>query len=229
MEIERINENTIKFYVSYHDVEQRGFDREDIWYNRDRSEQLFWEMMDEVNDKENFHAEGPLWIQVQAMEKGLEVIVTKAQLSSDGQKLELPTENGKTIDMPVDEKIESMLDDKLNEADTHTTDEDTDLSNDLEPMQFTIRFDEFEDAIQLSHRFQSVKEFEQSMYHFEDAYYLYIQFNDENMNDDEQENILSNILEYGNESDITIHRLQEYGKTIFAEDALNQIKSYFPL
>ncbi|SDZ75265.1 adapter protein MecA 1/2 [Thalassobacillus cyri] len=229
MEIERINENTIKFYVSYHDVEQRGFDREDIWYNRDRSEQLFWEMMDEVNDKENFHAEGPLWIQVQAMEKGLEVIVTKAQLSSDGQKLELPTENGKTIDMPVDEKIESMLDEKLNEADTHTTDEDTDWSNDLEPMQFTIRFDEFEDAIQLSHSFQSVKEFEQSMYHFEDAYYLYIQFNEDNMNDDEQENILSNILEYGNESDITIHRLQEYGKTIFAEDALNQIKSYFPL
>ncbi|WP_028782062.1 adaptor protein MecA [Thalassobacillus devorans] len=229
MEIERINENTIKFYVSYHDVEQRGFDREDIWYNRDRSEQLFWEMMDEVNDKENFQAEGPLWIQVQAMEKGLEVIVTKAQLSSDGQKLELPTENGKTIDMPVDEKIESMLDEKMNEADTHTPDEDNDWSNDLEPMQFTIRFDEFEDAIQLSHRFPAVKEFEQSMYHFEDAYYLYIQFNDENMNDDEQENILSNILEYGSESDITIHRLQEYGKTIFAEDALNQIKSYFPL
>ena len=54
MEIERINENTVKFYVSYQDVEQRGFDREEIWYNRERSEQLFWEMMDEVNDQENF-------------------------------------------------------------------------------------------------------------------------------------------------------------------------------
>ncbi|MFG6118104.1 adaptor protein MecA [Thalassobacillus sp. B23F22_16] len=229
MEIERINENTIKFYVSYHDVEQRGFDREDIWYNRDRSEQLFWEMMDEVNDKENFHADGPLWIQVQAMEKGLEVIVTKAQLSSDGQKLELPTENGKTIDMPVDEKIESMLDEKLNEADNESEDDEADsFENDLEPMQFMIRFHEFEDAIQLSYRFDNTDGFEQSMYHFENAYYLYIQFDDENMSDDEQENILSKILEYGNESELTIHRLQEYGKTIFAEDALNQIKTYFP-
>ena len=47
MEIERINEHTVKFYISYHDIEERGFDREEIWYNRDRSEELFWEMMDE--------------------------------------------------------------------------------------------------------------------------------------------------------------------------------------
>lgn len=90
MEIERINEHTVKFYMSYGDIEDRGFDREEIWYNRERSEELFWEVMDEVHDEEEFAVEGPLWIQVQALDKGLEIIVTKAQLSKDGQKLELP-------------------------------------------------------------------------------------------------------------------------------------------
>ena len=59
MEIERINENTLKFYISYRDIEDRGFKREDIWYNRDKGEQLFWEMMDEVNDRETFNIDGP--------------------------------------------------------------------------------------------------------------------------------------------------------------------------
>ena len=82
MEIERINENTLKLSISYIDIEQRGFHRDEIWYNRERSEELFWEVMDEIN--EDFNPNGPLWIQVQALEKGLEIIVTQATLTSRG-------------------------------------------------------------------------------------------------------------------------------------------------
>ena len=108
MEIERINENTVKFYISYGDIEERGFDREEIWYNRERSEELFWEMMDEVHQEEEFIVEGPLWIQVQALDKGLEVLVTKAQVSKDGQKFELPIPNEKMKDLPVDIILKSF-------------------------------------------------------------------------------------------------------------------------
>ncbi len=41
MEIERINDSTIKFYITYRDIEDRGFDRDEIWYNRERGEELF--------------------------------------------------------------------------------------------------------------------------------------------------------------------------------------------
>ncbi|SDJ86953.1 adaptor protein MecA [Sediminibacillus albus] len=230
MEIERINENTVKFYISYIDIEDRGFDREEIWYNRERSEQLFWQVMDEVNYKEDdFNVEGPLWIQVQALDKGLEIVVTKAQLSKDGQNLELPTENGKTIDMPVDEKIESMLDEKFGAS--HEADHE-DNDNTLEEegnLSFVVSFKDFEDVIQLSHYFPETEGLTDSLYHFEDQYLLYLEFEEGSMNDDEQENILSQLLEFGHESNITIHRLQEYGKTIFAENALVQIKQYFPV
>lgn len=110
MEIERINEHTVKFYMSYGDIEDRGFDREEIWYNRERSEELFWEVMDEVHEEEEFAVEGPLWIQVQALDKGLEIIVTKAQLSKDGQKLELPIPEDKKQE-PASEDLDALLDD----------------------------------------------------------------------------------------------------------------------
>ncbi|MBN8233727.1 adaptor protein MecA [Halobacillus kuroshimensis] len=229
MEIERINENTVKFYVTYQDVEQRGFDREEIWYNRERSEQLFWEMMDEVNDKENFQADGPLWIQVQAMDKGLEVIVTKAQVSQDGQKLELPNDEGKGVDVPLDEKLESLLDDKYQTSGDYKQSEEDGEEESEGSLTFTLKFNEFEDIIQLSHYLSIPESMEQRLFHFEDRYYLYIQFDDERMNDDEQENTLSQLMEYAHESSLTVYRLEEYGKVIFEEQALQQIRQYFPL
>ncbi|MBO8156282.1 MAG: adaptor protein MecA [Bacillaceae bacterium] len=226
MEIERINDNTLKFYISYMDIEDRGFDRDEIWYNREKSEQLFWEMMDEVNDQEDFTIDGPLWIQVQALDKGLEIVVTKAQMSKDGQKLELPQEDGKTIEMPVDDKLEALLEQKFQSEKNH--EEEVELEPDLESeLSFIVRFEDIEDAIQLSLAFTDGYPFQDRLYHFENSYYLCIQFNDDELDDEEQENILSHILEFGHETGITIFRLQEYGKIILADHALEQLQKHF--
>ena len=164
MEIERINENTIKFYISYMDIEDRGFDREEIWYNREKSEQLFWQVMDEVNyNEEDFHMDGPLWIQVQALEKGLEIVVTKAHISKDGQNLQLPTESGKTIDLPVDDKIETLLEEKFGSVD-HDLDDDS-FAQDF---VVVVRFKDLEDIIQLSHAFESIEGMRDELYVYND-------------------------------------------------------------
>ncbi|PAF17708.1 adaptor protein MecA [Terribacillus saccharophilus] len=221
MEIERINENTIKFFISYIDIEDRGFDKEDIWYNRERSEQLFWQMMDEVNYKEDFSVEGPLWIQVQAMDKGLEIVVTKAQLSKDGESLELNVDD-KTIQSSVEEKVDSVLEEKFG---SHQQDGE---EEDEEELSFVIQFRDFEDVIQLSHYFEETYGIENRLFHYKDRYMLYVEFDDTILGDDEQEDVLSQILEFGYDSQTTIYRLEEYGKVIFAEDALTNVKQYFP-
>ncbi|HLR52685.1 MAG TPA: adaptor protein MecA [Candidatus Avamphibacillus sp.] len=226
MEIERINENTIKFYISYGDIEERGFEREEIWYNRERSEQLFWQMMDEVNYKEEFSVEGPLWIQVQAMEKGLEIMVTKAHISNNGENLELPTEDG-TVDISIDEKMENLLEEKFGvDKRKHSS---KDKSND-ENLWIIVSFNEFEDVIQLSHSFEENDEHElkNTLYHYHGKYYLYVEFLEETEDDYEEENIISRILEYANDADVTLHVLEEYGKQIFEDDTFTQIKAHFP-
>jgi adapter protein MecA 1/2 len=232
MEIERINENTVKFYISYMDIEDRGFDREEIWYNREKSEQLFWDMMDEVNEEEDFIIDGPLWIQVQAMDKGLEILVTKAQLSKDGHKLELSPEEGKMIDLPIDDKVEALLGknhfphdkDKL---EIEATEEESDVAVD-ENFTIMIRFSDIEHVIRLSHSLDGLGLFQDQLYHYESSYYLFIEFEDDILDDEEQENVLSHVLEFGEESSATIHRIAEYGKAIYNEHALHSLKNHFP-
>ncbi|MCH6265186.1 MULTISPECIES: adaptor protein MecA [Neobacillus] len=222
MEIERINENTVKFYISYGDIEERGFDREEIWYNRERSEELFWEMMDEVHGEEEFVVEGPLWIQVQALDKGLEVLVTKAQLSKDGQKFELPIPNDKIKDLPVDDKIEELLDQHFNP--NYSDEEEVLLEEDS--LEFILAFKDFEDVISLAKR-PGLDNLVTTLYHFEGKYYLYTEFPEDVFGEDEIDDVLSVLLEYGYETQLTIHRIQEYGKEIIAENVFEVIRNYF--
>src|SRR5690625_2105629 len=224
MEIERINENTVKFYISYVDIEDRGFEREDIWYNRERSEQLFWQMMDEVNYKEDFSVEGPLWIQVQALEKGLEILVTKAHLSKGGTPVDSIEDIDETIDITINEKAKQMLDDKKEPSEGS---ENAGLTEDDSSLWMTAHFNNLEDVIQLSHYINSSYESEliTVLYYYDGKYYLYIELSPELF--EYQEDILSQILEYSTESDITYHTLDEYGNVIFQKDVFRQVRKYF--
>ncbi|WP_442600319.1 adaptor protein MecA [Neobacillus sp. D3-1R] len=221
MEIERINENTVKFYISYVDIEQRGFDREEIWYNRERSEELFWEMMDEVHQEEEFEVEGPLWIQVHALDKGLEILVTKAQLGKDGQRFDLPMLSDKYKDSPVDERIEDLLDQQFNQ---NKDENDEDYSD--EPLEFLLSFKDIEDVISLSKR-PGLDDIFTRLFAYENKYYLYIEFDEEMFSEEDIDNLLSVLMEYGIESHMTIHRLEEYGKEVIAENVFETIRKHF--
>ncbi|WP_042455303.1 adaptor protein MecA [Neobacillus dielmonensis] len=221
MDIERINENTVKFYISYVDIEERGFDREEIWYNRERSEELFWEMMDEVHGEEEFAVEGPLWIQVQALDKGLEILVTKAQLSKDGQKFELPVPNEKLKDLPGDEKIEELLDQHF-----HPSYSEDDILLEEETLEFILAFKDFEDVIMLSKR-PGLDDLLTKLYFFEGKYYLYTEFPEDLFSEDEIDDILSILLEFGYETQVTIHRIQEYGKEIISDNVFVELRKHF--
>jgi len=219
MEIERINENTVKFYISYIDIEERGFDREEIWYNRERSEELFWEMMDEIHQEDDFVPEGPLWIQIQALDKGLEVLVTKAQLSKDGQKLELPIPEEKLKEFPIDQKIEEFLD-------QHFQIKQYDKAED-DPYEFILLFKDFEDLLPLSKKQGLLENIETKLFSYENKYYLFTKFPEENFDEDLIEDALSIILEYGTESSYTVYRLEEYGNKIIDGNVFATLNQYF--
>lgn len=217
MEIERINDNTVKFYISYLDVEERGFSRDEIWFNRDKSEELFWEMMDEVNEEADFAMEGPLWIQVQAMDKGLEVTVTKAQLTKDGQKLDMPDD--------IEERRKMFTGDDIP---AHDFDEFEPVFNeaDLKNLEYTFILDDVDELLPIARRLQYIP-LESMLYHFENRYYLYVKFDEILHSSDDVKNHVSVFSEYLQSSPVTIHRLEEYGKPIFKDDALSNTLHYF--
>lgn len=218
MEIERINENTVKFYISYVDIEERGFNREEIWYDRERSEELFWEMMDEIHHEEEFVPEGPLWIQVQALDKGLEVLVTKAALSKDGQRFELPIPEEKLKELPINDRIEEFLDEHFQSK--HLQEDDDEI------LEFMLSFKDFEDVVSLSKR-PGLDGLVTKLLSYRNKYYLYVEFPEELFEEEDVDNVLSILLEYGEESSYTVHRLQEYGKTIIDKNVFSTLQQYF--
>ncbi|KGT38353.1 adaptor protein MecA [Weizmannia sp. CD-2023] len=219
MEIERINENTVKFYISYVDIEKRGFNREEIWYDRERSEELFWEMMDEIHtDDDVFDPEGPLWIQVQALEKGLEVLVTKAQLSKDGQRFELPIPDEKLKELPIGDQLEEFFSENFQTPMQQ-------VFTDGDPLEQVLYFKDFEDLLALAKNVR-MEDVSTKLYAFEGKYYLYVRFPEEET-EEANDFKLSQLLEYSDLSSVTSHRLLEYGKLIIDSNVFAKLNSYF--
>ncbi|ARD49111.1 adaptor protein MecA [Sporosarcina sp. P33] len=215
MEIERINENTVKFNLSYGDIEARGFSKEDVWYNRDKSEELFWDMMDELGDDTEFEVEGPLWIQVNAMNEGIEVIVTRAHLPKNAESSQFPF----GIEDP--EELFDPIFDAVNE-----TEEDSE-----EELQITDKlfvFNEFDQIIPLAAKMISLEdEFDSQLYAFEDRYYLNLRFDSSLIEKKRAKDIASMVTEYGAMSKMSIHRIAEYGTVVMDSDVFEQVNKYF--
>jgi len=222
MDIERINENTFKVYISYIDIEERGFSRDEIWFNKDKSEQLFWEMMDEVNDEDDFEdLEGPLWIQVHAMEKGLEVIVTKTHV----------TKNNSSSDSLYDMQERSKQNFKNGASSSIETHEYDDLAGFFEdfeeiPSEYVYEFANFDDILPLAKKMVNYSILS-SLHHYNDKYYLYIRYINEANELVNILNISSIIAEYASKSPITIHVIQEYGKEIISKNVFNELNNFF--
>lgn len=217
MEIERINEDTIKFYISYLDLEERGFNQEDVWYDREKSEELFWDMMDELKYEEEFSPEGPLWIQVQALKHGLEVFVTKATIGGKGESGFDVTLN--SPDELAEEKIEKLLEENFNPVKKETLGED-------DTLEFILEFRDFEDVISLS-RATGLENLVTKLYSYQEKYYLNVEFPENKYDESNIDNAVSILLEYGLESNLTGYMLAEYGKIIFDVPALQQVRQYF--
>lgn len=216
MEIERINENTIKFYISYLDLEERGFKQEDFWYDREKSEELFWDMMEELKYEEEFTPEGPLWIQVQALKHGLEVLVTKATIGKNDGGIDITLSNDDEL---AEEKIEKLLEENFNSNQKEVNEE-------ADTLELVLEFEDFEDVITLS-RATGLIDLQSKLYHHNGKYYLHAEFPESKFNETNIDNVVSILLEYGNESDLTGYFLEEYAKPIFTKDALKEIKQYF--
>ncbi|MFT9426964.1 MAG: adaptor protein MecA [Sporolactobacillus sp.] len=226
MKIERINENTLKFYISYLDIEDRGFDIEEIWFNKERSEELFWQIMEEAHSQESFSLEGPLWIRVQALEKGMEILVTRAQISRDGNNIQIPVSSDKQLELPMRSDADGK--DSGEEDAAKDSDEEFDSAEEeAQRLTFVIQFKDIEDLIMLSQTLESTNELQSALYSYQNRYYLKITFSEES-SEEEQDAWLSRILEYGLDTGVTESVIEEYGKLLIEEQALSFLKEKFP-
>lgn len=216
MDIERVNENTIKLFINYRDIEDRGYSREEIWYNRAKGEELFWDVISEINTDEYFDLDGPIWIHVNASEQGLEVIVTRANVGEDG-------------DHSLLSSFEEHRDATLNHKDTFSPfddDDDDDILNHDGIINVSVyKFKDIDEIIPVAKRLLAYG-LESSLYKYENYFYVAIKFTGTEKLTTRQ-NILSIVNEYLAISNMTIYRLQEYGETIMEDRCFETVVQFF--
>lgn len=199
MHVERLGENKVRIFISYDDLEERGIDREEIWHNGHKVQELFWDMMERAYLEVGFEVAGPIAVEAFTMPtEGVVVIVT--QISSLSDSAEKSTE-----------EMDSFVEDERNPA----------LRG-----SFTFVFQEFEDVLAAARALQETLSAGCSLYHYKGRYYLYI--SEEAIRHLDEEDLYARLSEYGRMSGITQAVLEEYGKLVIADTALPDLAKYFP-
>ncbi|CDQ39780.1 MULTISPECIES: genetic competence negative regulator [Virgibacillus] len=191
MRIERVSNNQFTIFLTFDDLMERGFNKDDLWYDASSVRSLFSDMMYEASTELGFELEGALLVQVHLMQaQGMHVVVT--------QKIE-------EFD-PEDDFIEMKV----------TLDESKEL---------LFSFTDFENIIQVASYLTALSIDGGEVYHMDDTYYMLL--NDDDLKGQSREDIIAVMSEYAYPSIITSYRLKEYGKVIYANQAVEQIHHMF--
>jgi adapter protein MecA 1/2 len=200
MRVERLGDNKVRIFLTYEDLNERGIDRDEIWQNGRKVQELFWDMMENAYHEVGFEVAGPIAVEAFTMPtEGVVVVVT--QLPS------LPPEAEKEM---------------LEEEDLEASFEPIELTE-----AFIFVFQDFEDVVRAAHALQVYDGVEGALYHYKGRYHLF--FEEEEVSEDQYDAIWSILHEFGELSATTKAMLDEYGKRVMDGNAVSTLVAHFPL
>ena len=202
MEMERINEDTIKVLIMPEDLEERGINFLELISNHARIEQFFYSILEEVDVENQFAESDSVTFHVIPSDRGLELYISR----SSGNGLEDLLEN-EVLKRLLDRR-KSALKDKQQAQDQE------------EPVgPEIVCFDSLDDFLKLARQLRDFP-VENSLYRYNDAYYLVLS---DVIGDYEPDGLYQQflfMLEFGEEATVKEAILKEHGELLQAGDAL---------
>ncbi|MFW7433849.1 adaptor protein MecA [Vagococcus carniphilus] len=225
MEMERINENTIRVSIGNDDLAERGVTFLDLLGNQKQIESFFYSILEEVDVDEQFQETDSVTFQVLPNHDGLELFISKNLPMNDDDNLNMMQDNvlgdgftdflkehiagnGKLKEDVLDEEID-FLGESLNNV-----------------FETIFRLEDFETMITLAKNIQLQNVFSY-LYKFKDEYFLRVSFFTEENNEAQVKNDMAQLYEYTSKTNVTTDILDEYGEIIMDRNALELTRYYF--
>ncbi|WP_411342942.1 genetic competence negative regulator [Paenibacillus sp. WLX1005] len=199
MKIERLSSDKIRIFLTFDDLTERGIQKEDMWQEIPKVHDLFTEMMDQAYTELGFDATGPLAVEVFALPaQGMVVIVTRGK---------------------YDQHLGTMSEDDL-------ADEIYEMEVTLEETDFiAYSFKDFETLIEAAHTLsQNVTEAGR-LYHYKDQWVFTLDPAEVDMS--KHAALIAVLAEFGDATSLTEAVLDEYGKVVMPEHAIQTICEHF--
>ena len=224
MEMERINEDTIRVEIDNSDLEERGIKFLDLLGNRKQIENFFYSILEEVDIDEQFHESDAITFQVLPKGNGLELFISKEGPSADHLDLSDAENFSKDeITQYIQDRITSdnqNLDTDMDEIDMYLGDP----SN--QTKELVVEFEDFEDLISLS-KILYLNNAVSNVYYYNNRYYLEIVLFVDGAQIFNMERETALLLEFAKKTNVTSGILEEYGKSIIERSALETLRYFF--
>lgn len=215
MEMEHINENTIRVLIGNEDLADRGITFLDLLGNHKDVENFFYSILEEVDVEDEFQGSEAVTFQVLPKSDGLELFISKNTSIDEEPNFESFNDLGS-------EEVSEMIRRQIAEDFADEVQEFTD--NTVQNLVFELS--NFDAMVQLANEV-SLKSVRANLYTFKGTYYLQVVFFLDELGKNDVENELAQLLEFVNLSSVTPETLNEYGTCIMERNALELTKYYF--
>ncbi len=240
MEMERINENTIRVLIGNDDLTQRGITVLDLLGNHKQIENFFYSILEEVDVDHQFQETDAVTFQVLPNRNGLELFISKSNASDDQVD---PDQTDDDDDAPQiqsikQEEVPDFLKRQLMQTDDDqgvTDDDQGDNGSADQPTgkpsgsplhTVVLKLHTFDDLIAIANVL-NLTDVKSSLYHYQDSYYLEFAFRINEQSPESIKDELAVAYEYAEQTTITADVLDEHAQKIMDQTALELTRRYF--
>ena len=232
MEMEYINENTMRVFIDTDDLIERGISFMDIMSNQNEVEHFFMSILEEVDVSQKFQHTEAITFQVMPKRNGIDLYISKG-FGDDNEEDSAFQQLMETIGELEDEdkaktnERQNVLDGfAKQEADKKEKATSAETDAPRVPREITLVFRIFEDFIAFARDFKD--EFAQvDLYLYNESYFALIKFEANELTDDEIEDLISFAEEYAEVSALNAGLIRERGTEIARGNASVQIRRAF--
>ncbi|MCT3114739.1 adaptor protein MecA [Leuconostoc lactis] len=236
MEMERINDNTIRVMIENSDLQERGISIMELLGNHDKIESFFYSILSEVDINHDFNEEDQVTFQILPNRNGLELFISRLdeehqvgdiinnlmsyakqqseeidQVSDERRSALRQTDDGQTVSSPSQQQATTIASDTQQQPVDHL---------------LTVKLPYFEAIIPIAHLTNRLDR-ASDLYRYQSDFYLTLHYEQDNVSHDMMKDQKAMILEYATVTAVQNDVLREHGELVMQRDALKQIKNLF--
>lgn len=242
MQVDHINENTIRVRINKDELAHRGLKVLDLLGDKQKIQQFFYSILSEVDTDHTFSQGVPVTFQVMPNNGGLDLMITKIKpddadnlrkmidpMNSDISQTQAEPDSGRSFfDLDPKDDVNTELD-PIKEEEVESSGQENAVDTQYWKFQnhHSYSFDELGNLIELADSLR-VSDLASSLYYLRGKYYLKLAFLDENYAELRPADAWAIANEYGIKiNDKEMKTVKETGKCLLNRDALDYIRHYF--
>jgi adapter protein MecA 1/2 len=242
VQVDHINENTIRVRINKNELAHRGLKVLDLLGDKQKIQQFFYSILSEVDTDHTFTQGVPVTFQVMPNNGGLDLMITKIKpddadnlrqmiepMNSETNQTQAESDSRRSFfDLDPKDDVNTELD-PIKEEKLESSNQENAVNIQYWKFQnhHSYSFDELGNLVELADSLK-VSDLASSLYYLRGKYYLKLAFLDENYAELKPADAWAIANEYGIKiDDEEMKTVKETGKCLLNRDALDYIRYYF--